>query len=224
MHLHDFLTEVHAIVKPRVYLEVGVQYGTSLNRAYGAEFAIGIDPNPLLPAAGNQRIHAVTSDAYFADMGFANASVDDLIDFGFVDGLHHYEQALRDFCNIARYTRTDKSVIILDDVLPRNQEEAAREQCPGDWTGDVWKVSHILMRLMPQLRILEVNTMPTGTLAVWNLGAYRDLDYRDLPNQPEVADYMDIFSVPPSTLNRDYAMDPRYVLAELEEFYSDASS
>lgn len=212
MHLHDFLTEVHAVVKPSVYLEVGVQHGTSLNRAYGAELAIGVDPEPLCLPASNQQIARMPSDEFFAqfDPGFD-------VDLGFIDGLHHYEQALRDFCNLAQFTPWD-GVIVIDDVLPRNQEEANRVQCPGDWTGDVWKVTHILLTLMPRLEIREVDTQPTGTLLVWNLGAYTNSEYAALPDHPEVAKYMDLTEVPGGTLNRDFATSPEEALIEIKEY------
>ena len=41
---HEFLEQLHLALKPKTYLEVGVQHGTSLVLAHGAELAIGIDP------------------------------------------------------------------------------------------------------------------------------------------------------------------------------------
>jgi hypothetical protein len=70
--------------------------------------------------------------------------------------------------NVERYANP-RTVIVFDDVLPRNQHEASREQCPGDWTGDVWKVPPLLRIYRPDLKILAVDTEPTGTCVVYNL-------------------------------------------------------
>src|SRR5262245_53047739 len=105
---------LHDLLKPKVYLEVGVQYGLSLDLAYAAEVAIGIDPNPLRGPNGNEQIFTMTSDEYFGTM-------DQLpIDFAFIDGSHLYEDALKDFINIAALCH-EKSVVVFDDVLPYNE-------------------------------------------------------------------------------------------------------
>lgn len=163
-HLHTFLRKVHDIVKPHTYLEVGVQHGTSLKLAHAANRAYGIDPEPLTEMTGNQFIYRMKSDDFFDAVHPVTT-----IDLAFIDGLHHYEQALRDFLNIERFCHK-KSVVIFDDVLPRNQEEAARVQCPGDWTGDVWKVYEILKECRSDLSIRLVDTSPTGTLIVTHFG------------------------------------------------------
>jgi hypothetical protein len=220
MHLHEFLSHVHDVVKPQIYLEVGVQHGTSLKLADKAQHAIGIDPHPLVSATGNQHLYTMQSDTFFSGAEIAPELLPPYVDFGFIDGLHHFEQALRDFLNIEKYTTKD-SVVVFDDVLPRNQEEANREQCPGDWTGDVWKVTHILMRYRPDLTVLEVNTLPTGTLLVYG---FRRTGKLSAPtyNLERVAteEYMKLDWVPEATINRAYAVDPVFALEELKNFLS----
>lgn len=104
-----------------------------------------------------------TSDIYFAE-GFAEQDLNGkTVDLAFIDGMHLAEYAWRDFVNIARYCGP-KSIVVFDDVLPTTQEMAAREQCPGDWTGDVWKVYQSLRDT--DLVIALVDTQPTGTLVV----------------------------------------------------------
>jgi hypothetical protein len=219
MHLHEFLSHVHNVVKPRVYLEVGVQHGASLNLAHAAEVAIGVDPQPFVQSSGNRLVYPMSSDEYFANPYPPIFS----IDFGFIDGLHHCEQALQDFLNIEKYTGKD-SVVVLDDVLPRNQEEANRVQCPGDWTGDVWKVTHVLMRFRPDLTVLEVNTQPTGTLLVYGFGREQKLSAARY-GMPELLhiiteDYVKLDVVPDNVINRAYAVDPVFALEELKNFLS----
>jgi len=212
MHLHEFLSQVHEIVKPKTYLEVGVRHGTSLKLAHAAEVAVGVDPLPLTQATGNQLLYTMPSDEYFLNpyppIGH--------IDLGFIDGLHHFEQALRDFLNIEKYA-TPKSVIIFDDVLPRNQEEASRTMCPGDWTGDVWKVTQVLLRLRDELTIIEVNTQPTGTLMVLGFGSKKSIGNVELRHVAE-DEYMNLDVVPDNVINRVYAWDPDMALEELRGF------
>lgn len=210
MHLHEFLAHVHDIVKPAIYLEVGVQHGTSLNLAHAANVAIGVDPQPQVSESGNQVIHPMPSDDFFSTI-----TVSVPIDFGFIDGLHHYEQALRDFLNIETYCHS-KSVVILDDVLPRNQGEASRTMCPGDWTGDVWKATHVLMRYRPELRIFEVDTQPTGTLLVYGFEFVPSMPTAELLTLAR--EYMDLEPVPDNVINRPYAHEPVYALNQLKEY------
>lgn len=211
MHLHEFLAEMHQVVKPKLYLEVGVQYGTSLKLATEAKVAIGIDPAPLHVPWANQRVYSMTADDYF-DRASDNGGHDP-IDFGFIDGLHHFEAALRDFLNIERFVH-EKSVVVFDDILPRNQEEAHRTQCPGDWTGDVWKVTHLLLKYRPELQIREVNTAPTGTLVVWGFNPKKT----PYPMYKHVNEYMNLDVVPEGVIARHHAHDPANILAEVEGF------
>lgn len=213
LHLHDFLTQVHAVVRPETYLEVGVQHGTSLIRAAGAQRAIGIDPEPLVRPYGNMAVYKMTADDYFEKAN--DAGDHPPIDFGFIDGLHHFEAALRDFLNIERHVHS-KSVVIFDDVLPRNQEEAHRVQCPGDWTGDVWKVSHLLLKYRSELTIREVNTGPTGTLMVYGFPGRPGHVPR--PIYRHVKEYMNLTEVPQATLDRAYAIEPEQALKDLADF------
>jgi hypothetical protein len=55
---------------------------------------------------------------------------------------------------------------VIDDVLPRNGLEAARDRRTEPWTGDVYKVVEILRRRRPDLVVLLVNTAPTGTAVI----------------------------------------------------------
>jgi hypothetical protein len=57
----------------------------------------------------------------------------------------------------------------MDDMLPRNVDEAARDRHTGDWAGDVYKVALVLRELRPDLILLPVDTEPTGVLVI--LGA-----------------------------------------------------
>lgn len=219
MHLHDFLSAVHNVVQPKTYLEIGVQYGYSLGRATGAKVAIGVDPFPQCGATGNQVIVSSSSDEFFAT-GIKQLAEPTIVDFGFIDGLHLYEQALNDFLNLEYYCMPH-SVIVMDDVLPRNQEEASRVQCPGDWTGDVWKVTQILLRYRPNLKIVEVNTFPTGTLLVYGFHANPPTIGVNKLRAHALSEYMALDTVPDAVINRAYAVAPEVALSDLKGWFDE---
>lgn len=160
---YEFLVQLHQLLQPRGYLEVGVQLGGSLSLAQCP--AIGIDPNPLVSATGNQHIFAMTSDEYFA-----NHEPDDIVnlDLVFLDGSHLFEDTLRDFMNVESYANRN-TVVVFDDVLPYNATIGMRHQPPGDWCGDVWKVAEILDAYRPDVELMLVDSWPVGALVVWNL-------------------------------------------------------
>lgn len=159
---------VHAVRQPSTYLEVGVQFGTSLALATGAQTAIGIDPRPLAHPSGNQQIFAMTADDYFQYYADPELS----IDFAFIDGSHIFEDALRDFINVEMHSH-ENTVVVFDDMLPYNNDIAVRAPLPGDWTGDVWKLFPVLNKYRPDLKIALVDTSPTGTMLVWGLDRKR---------------------------------------------------
>ena len=88
------------------------------------------------------------------------------IDLAFIDGMHLFEYALRDFINIEKHADWS-SVIVFDDMLPRSIDEAARDRHTTAWTGDVYKVIEILGRYRPDLVTVLVDTQPTGQLVVF---------------------------------------------------------
>lgn len=171
----SFLTKKEA----RNYLEIGVRYGETL--AGVTVDSIGIDPKlnfRVNPIGRKQRLHLyqMTSDVYFRDHD-PRVEFGRPVDVAFLDGLHLFEYLLRDFMNTERFCDRN-SVIMLDDCLPLNIEmtervhnEAARKDIPiaGWWTGDVWKVVSILRKYRPDLRIVPVDVIPTGSVLVCNL-------------------------------------------------------
>jgi hypothetical protein len=200
----EFLTKAHEILQPRRYLEIGVRYGDSLNLA--SCLAIGVDPAPALnrPQRPNEKILHMTSDEFFA-LGLHNGGIDIPVDLAFIDGMHLIENALRDFINIEKYSN-NQTVVVFDDVLPYNQAIAARNQPPGDWTGDVWKMIPTLDTFRPDLTYVVVDTKPTGLLLVTGL----DLDSATLDTN--FADIMGgmryVESVPEYILDRRDAVSP----------------
>lgn len=175
MPRYEFLARALAIWQPSVYLEIGVQLGSSLALAEAAEYAIGVDPHPIVTRENvrpNQDITAWTSQYFFDHDAPALPTLASgaraVVDFGYIDGSHLFEDALSDFIALERYCGS-RSVIMFDDVLPYNQAIAVRTQPPGDWTGDVWKIYPLLSENRPDLLPVLVDVAPCGLLMVFDL-------------------------------------------------------
>jgi hypothetical protein len=165
MTRHELLEGLHKKTRPRTYLEIGIRTGRSmvLSRCR----SIGVDPlfkidNPI--HCDVQLIKATSDDFFAGDEPLAHFEGVP-VDLAFIDGMHLSDFALRDFVNIEPFM-ADTGVVVLDDVLPRNGLEAARDRKTEPWTGDVYKVVEILRRRRPDLVVLLVNTAPTGTAVV----------------------------------------------------------
>jgi hypothetical protein len=164
---------IHRELAPRLYLEVGVRNGRSLRLAGCA--SIGIDPEPGLSQSlrSDAKLFRRTSDDFFQSE--APHAIQDAIDFAFIDGLHRFEYALRDFINIEHYS-APASLVAVDDVFPNHPVQAKRERESRVWTGDVWKLLACLRVFRRDLIVLPVNTAPAGTLLVTGLNpASREL-------------------------------------------------
>lgn len=163
-YLH-FLSAVHELLAPRRYLEIGVRSGDSLALARCP--AVGIDPAYAVTAQLDNQVTLLrtSSDEYFSRPEVAAGAGSDPFDLSFIDGLHLFEFAFRDFVNVERHS-APSGVIIFDDVLPRSVDEAARERHTGSWTGDVYPMLAVLARYRPDLVVLPIGTQPTGLLLV----------------------------------------------------------
>jgi hypothetical protein len=128
---------------------------------------VAVDPFYKVTTEVRCDLHLVraTSDEYFARARpFAHFETP-VIDLAFIDGMHLAEFALRDVINTERYTHAT-SVIVIDDMLPRNVLEANRNRQSVAWAGDVYKMIDSFRTLRPDLVCLEVDTEPTGTVVL----------------------------------------------------------
>jgi predicted O-methyltransferase YrrM len=209
----DFLAQVHGLLKPRTYFEIGVRNGHSM--ALSSSRSIGVDPAYAIAddvkIAPEVTLYEQTSDDFFAAEKPLSAFDEPAIDLAFIDGLHLYEFVLRDFMNVEKYTAPG-SLVIFDDVLPRAVQHAARERETVTWTGDVWKIIPTLREVRPDLILLLVRTSPTGLLLV--MGG--DLTNGDLAKAYDrlLAEHVDSDEVPPAEfIDRTTAVYPTWVLA-----------
>lgn len=167
----DVLRSIHAALRPQTYLEIGVAAGATLALATGARLAVGVDPVPaplehMLPAGA--RVVNETSDAFFASRRREDVFGGAPVDLVFIDGLHLFEQALRDFMHAERWC-APSSTIVLHDCVPISAATASRERHTRFWVGDTWKAAWALARYRPDLRLRTVLAPPSGLVVVRRL-------------------------------------------------------
>lgn len=165
------LAGLHQMLHPNTYLEIGVDSGATLALATTARQAVGVDPSdrsldgPMPPAA---RVYRQTSDEFFAREKPETVFSGEPVDFVFIDGMHRFEYALRDFINAERWVSRE-STIVLHDCLPVSRLAATRDRKTQFWTGDVWKTLEALIEYRPDLDIRTVPTPPSGLVIVQRL-------------------------------------------------------
>ncbi len=164
---YEVLRRLQEFLKPRSYIEIGIESGASLALANPPTIAIGIDPRPQLQRSPKTttKIMPVPSDDYFASRDVKADLEADTVDLAFIDGLHIFEQALRDFANIERFSGPG-TVVAIHDCFPIDKLTAGRDRKTAFWTGDIWKVSLCLSEMRPDLEIWTIPTPPTGLCIV----------------------------------------------------------
>ncbi|MEM9667536.1 MAG: class I SAM-dependent methyltransferase [Pseudomonadota bacterium] len=159
------LNDLHQKLAPGSYLEIGVREGASL--ALSRCSSIGIDPAFNIKAGITcpVSLYKMISDDFFAQTPRSDIFSGSAIDFGFIDGYHNFDFALRDFINLEKLTHS-RSVIVFDDVLPRDEKQAELKPHGGAWAGDVWRIMRCLRTKRPDLKLTAVSTNPCGLLII----------------------------------------------------------
>lgn len=212
MQYLNFLRQVHVKLRPKHYLEIGIRNGGSMAQARC--HTVGIDPAFVIDRELDcpVRLFRTSSDEYFTRPDPLAPTGGEPFDLAFIDGLHLFEFAFRDFVNTERHS-SPKSLIILDDMLPRTVDEAARERHTMAWTGDVYQLLPVLARYRPDLTVVPVGTAPTGLLLVLGLDPTNTAlidNYDAIMAEYRVADPQ---PVPPELLDRSAVVLPERILA-----------
>jgi hypothetical protein len=166
----EVLGDIHRHLRPRTYVEIGVATGKSLRLVQPDTLALGVDPDPAIQFAlpANVRVFRETSDRFFADRDVRSELGGLPVDLAFIDGLHQFDAALRDFANLERLSDR-RGTILLHDCFPLDRVSSQRERASGVWSGDVWRLVVLLKKYRPDLRIHTIATPPTGLAVVRGL-------------------------------------------------------
>lgn len=212
MNRHEFLTALHAHVRPRTYLEIGVDRGQGLTLTRVPSIGIDPDAKVVKELRADVQLARTTSDEFFARKNPVAHLPVPVVDLAFIDGMHLSEYALRDYLGVERFS-LPTSVIVFDDMLPRHIDEAARRRHTDDWTGDVYKAAQALRDLCPELIVIEVDTRPTGVVVVLLPNSGRGGVLPGYDDWLETAMAPDPQDVPEEILNRSRAAQPEALLA-----------
>jgi hypothetical protein len=154
-----------------VYLEIGVSRGQAFQRI-SADVKFAVDPAFRLTERTRELANAKARvTRYFetiSDAFFENETAlleQHPVDVALIDGLHTYEQVVRDVENTVRYLKED-GVIFLHDCNPPFElagrradswdDFMAQQSGPlkiGIWNGDVWKAIVQLRSTRPDLLV-----------------------------------------------------------------------
>ena len=171
------LQELLSLHRSPHYLEIGVRAG---ERFHGVKAAkkVAVDPVFKFPTAKARETHPeaayheVTSDTYFGQI----ASPSDQFDVIYLDGLHTFEQTLRDFTNSIEHL-SDKGTIVIDDVVPVSyfasigdlalfrSLRASNENIPRSWMGDVFRLVYFIDSFFQNYEFRTTLVQPQ--LVVW---------------------------------------------------------
>jgi len=142
------------------YLEIGVSQGETFNEIRATR-KVAVDPQFLFDTkaftAGQAEFHEVQSDVYFGQI----IGADEQFHVIYLDGLHTFEQTLRDLLNAIAHL-APHGVIVVDDTVPTSYEasipglgffHAVREVAAvkdANWMGDVYRLVFFIQTFMQQ--------------------------------------------------------------------------
>jgi hypothetical protein len=169
-HYLIWLQWLFDLLAPATALEIGGFRGESLALHRPPTVAIGVDPDPMItrPLRTETHIFPQTSDDFFASSRLDALLGTRPLSLGFIDGLHLFEQALRDFINLEARCGPD-STILIHDTVPLDEPTQRRERETQFHTGDVWRTILCLRKYRPELQVFTIATPPTGLTVVTGL-------------------------------------------------------
>lgn len=174
----DVIQQIIDRVKAECYLEIGVKKGKAFLKIK-ARKKIGVDPNFKIKAKRklkailknfsniSNEYYEMTSDVFFEKFADRHENLHG-VDVAFIDGLHTYEQSLKDVQNCLKFLKEDGIIVMHDcnplskaQAYPANSPEHAASSCPskweGDWSGDVWKTIAFLRSTRKDLNIFVLD-------------------------------------------------------------------
>lgn len=168
-----------AEIKGGSYLEIGVRDGKTISKIV-SKSKVGVDPAYNLKrdlalkevmGLNNFKLFKQTSDVFFKNE--AKKVFPYGVDLVFIDGLHNYEQSLRDVINSLKFLNPN-GFLVLHDCNPKGAAQAypiqnsynevievlrneGIEGWTGEWNGDVWKTIVHLRAFHPELNVRTID-------------------------------------------------------------------
>jgi hypothetical protein len=162
------------------YLEIGVSQGVTFDQII-APYKVAVDPYfqfDLDAAQLKDRrcyYHVMTSDQFFQTKVMQHGKFD-LI---FLDGLHTFEQTLRDLLNALAYLKAG-GVVVIDDVTPISYSSSLRDEreglmvkrlvpheADGAWMGDVYRLVFFIESFLVAFSYASVADNNNHQLVLW---------------------------------------------------------
>ena len=167
----DVIQKLIDAKRAKTYLEIGVEYQACFLQIK-APRKIAVDPKLIfwdkktmakrylknLWSNIFNKYYEMTSDDFFRTQHqlFGKRK----IDVAFIDGLHEYNQVIRDVNNCLDHL-TEGGVIVLHDCNPKSEEEAfPSDRLPApdrSWMGDVWKAVVYFRSCRPDVNIFVLD-------------------------------------------------------------------
>lgn len=172
------------LLNAKTYLEIGVHEGSVFKQVIADSLTckIAVDPirhEKMNNLQSNEHFFQKTSDDFFLD----DAQIilkDQSIDIAFIDGLHEFNQVIRDFYNVEKYM-SDDGIIIIHDCNPLkeiNQIDRPQDQV---WNGDVWKLPFYIISKRSDLHFKTLNCdHGIGIVYGFNKKTCKELDFSEV--------------------------------------------
>ena len=175
---HEVLQGLLALFDDPSYLEVGVAKGVTFHNIQAAS-KVAVDPGFRFDVEASRVqqpeavYHQVTSDEFFGEIVDPTTRFDVI----YLDGLHTFEQTLRDFTNALCFL-SPQGVIVVDDIypssyvasLPDSRESRALRLALGvesrEWMGDVYRLAFFIETFCQQYEFRTISDNH-GQLVVW---------------------------------------------------------
>lgn len=170
---HDRLNELALINGAQQYLEIGVREGATLKKV-NVPVRYGVDPKfrferdqYIAESSGEVHLFEKTSDNFFDEL-----QQNVRFDLVFIDGLHQYDQVVKDLMGSMRHLNPG-AIIVIDDTVPTSVAASTRHlsdlgklmaatgETSKNWMGDVYKVFPFIHIFLRQYEILTFPKTPT---------------------------------------------------------------
>lgn len=203
LRINRLLTQING----KRYLEIGVSRGETFRDVQCAD-KTGVDPRFAFDVreleCDSTRFATRTSDEFFAAEPLWPP-----YDVIFIDGLHIFEQVVRDFSNSLLRTHR-QSAILIDDTLPNDIYSTLRDSSAalkfrklagssdGSWHGDVFKIVFYIHDFYPALNYRTIVGSGNPQTLVWRAGkvsrkpVFDDLEKISRLNYFELQEYREI--------------------------------